>query len=437
MAKEEILKMSRREIKRLYVIKKVIEREITQNEAGSLIDLSTRQVRRIKTRVQREGEEGIVHRSRGKLSNRGICKEVKDKILKLFEEKYYDFGPTLASEKLLERDKIKINDETLRLWLVEKQIPYKKRKKRPHRQWRQRKEYYGEMLQGDGSHHNWFEEDGEECTLMGYIDDATGIPFGRFYEYEGTFPALDSVKHYIKKNGIPQSIYLDKHQTYKSNKKLTIEEELEGTEALSQFGRALKELGIKVIYADSPQAKGRVERLFNTFQDRLIKEMRLRGIKTIEEGNKFLEWYLPVYGKRFGVKPAKEGDLHRPKLKDAELDRILCIKTERVLRNDFTIAYNKKLYQIEDNIRAKKVVVEEKFDGSISIRYKGALLKFKEITQKPEKIINEECKIKTKKIFKPAGDHPWRNYEVKLQFPPYSQKEKAKHNEKELLLIKS
>ena len=434
---EDRFKMSRKEIKRLHVIKKVIEREITQNEAGTLIELSTRQVRRIKARVQREGDEGIIHKSCGKPSNRAVSKETKDKILKLFEEKYYDFGPTLASEKLLERDRIKINDETLRLWLNERQIPYKKRKKRPHRQWRQRKEYYGEMLQGDGSQHDWFEEGSKGCTLMGYIDDATGIPFGRLYEYEGTFPAMDSFKHYIKKNGIPHSIYLDKHQTYKSNKRLTIEEELNGEDPLSQFGRALKELGVKVIYADSPQAKGRIERLFNTFQDRLIKEMRLSGIKTIEEGNKFLEWYLPEYGKRFGVKPSKAGNLHRPKLREAELDRILCVRTKRVLRNDFTIAYNNKFYQIEDNVRAKKLVVEEKFDGTISIRHKGAILKFKEITQRPEKIIKKECKIKTKKTFKPASNHPWRNYAVKLQFPPCSQKEKTKHNEKELQLTKT
>jgi len=435
MAREDILKMSRKEIKRLHIIKKVIEREITQREAGSLIELSTRQVRRMKARVQSEGEEGIIHRSRGKPSNRAIAKEIKDKALKLFEEKYHDFGPTLASEKLFERDKIKVNDETLRLWLNERQISYKKRKKRPHRQWRPRKEYYGEMIQGDASHHNWFE--GEECALMCYIDDATGIPFGRFYEYEGTFPAMDSFKQYIKKNGIPQSMYLDKHQTYKSNKRLTIEEELNGEIPLSQFGRALKELGVKVIYADSPQAKGRIERLFSTFQDRLIKEMRLRGIKTIEEGNKFLGWYLPVYGKRFGVKPSKEGDLHRPKLKDAELERILCIRTERVLRNDFTITYNKKLYQIEDNVRAKKVVVEEKFNGSVSIRYKDVLLKFKEITQRPEKITREEHKNKTMKIFRPAKDHPWRNYVINSKFSTCSQKEKAIQSEKELLLTKT
>ena len=237
----------------------------------------------------------------------------------------------------------------------------------------------------DGSHHDWLEGRGSECVLMGYIDDATGRPFGRFYAYEGTLPAMDSFKHYIKKFGMPVSIYLDKHPTYKSTRKQTVEDELNNSEPLSQFSMAVKELGVDVIYADSPQAKGRIERLFRTFQNRLIKEMRLRKVSSIDEANKFLGYYLPLYAKRFNVQPANDTDLHRPIAKGVDLNAVFCVKTIRVLRNDFTVAYNSKLYQIEDTVNAKKVTVEERANGSIHISYRNTTLKFKEITTRPKK----------------------------------------------------
>jgi hypothetical protein len=311
--------------------------------------------------------------------------KIKNKALKLYKEKYHDFGPTLGSEKLFEIDKIKINDETLRLWLIGAGISYKKRKARPHRQWRERKHSFGEMIQMDGSHHNWFEGRGPECVLMGYIDDATGRPFGRFYSYEGTLPAMDSFKRYIKKFGMPVSIYLDKHPTYKSTGKQTVENELNNVTPLSQFERACEELGIQVIHADSPQAKGRIERLFRTFQNRLIKEMRLKGIKSTEEANRFLTHYLPTYARRFAVVPANHTDLHRPIAKGVDLDAAFCVKTIRVLRNDFTVVHNSRLYQIEDNVNAKKVTVEERANGSIHISYRNTALKSKEITTRPKK----------------------------------------------------
>lgn len=289
----------------------------------------------------------------------------------------------------------------------------------------------------DGSHHDWFEGRGESCVLMGHIDDATGNPFGRFYSYEGTLPAMDSFKRYIEKYGIPAVLYLDKHSTYKVNRKRSIEDELSDTDPLSQFVRAAKELGTKVIYADSPQAKGRIERLFGTFQDRLIKEMRLKGIKSIEEGNRFLEWYLPVYAKRFGVLPAGKGNLHRPLPKGIDLDKIFCKKTERALRNDFTVAYDKKLYQIENNIRAEKVVVEEKTDGSISIRHRGAPLKFKEIQLRPKRIKEQNPYIFPRKAHVPSKDNPWRAFKINPQYSQYEQKEKGSQKEKELLLIEA
>lgn len=433
MAEKDIIAMTQEDLKRLHVIRKAIDRIITQLEAAKIIGVGLRQAQRIVKRIRIEGDKGVIHRSRGIVSNRATPDNIKDKAIKLFKDKYPDFGPTLASEKLLEIDKIKVNDETLRLWLIDKNIPYKQRKKHPHRQWRERKECYGQMVQMDGSEHDWFEGRGPECVLMCYIDDATGKPFGRFYEYEGTIPAMDSFKRYIKKRGIPLSVYLDMHSTYKSTKKLTIEEELNNEEHLSQFGRSLKELGVELIYAHSAQAKGRIERLFNTFQDRLIKEMRLENICTIDQANDFLDYYLPIYAKRFTVKASKTGDLHQPIPKGIDLDRILCIKTERTLRKDFTVAHNKKLYQIFDNVRAKKVMVEERVDSSMIIRYKDTELKYKEITNRSKKEESQKTyEFKLHKIYVPPANHPWRrSYPHNSQ---YQQKEEVGQEEKELLL---
>ena len=438
MAGKDIIMATQEELKVLHVIRKAIDKVITQKEASETIDLSERQIRRKVKRIREEGDKGIINRLRGRFSNRATSDKIKNKVLTLFKDKYPDFGPTLASEKLFERDKIKVNDETLRLWLIEGNIPYKKRKKRSHRQWRQRKSRYGQMVQMDGSEHYWLEGRGPYCVFMGYIDDATGNPFGRFYEYEGTVPAMDSFKRYIKKHGIPLSVYLDKHTTYKSTGKPSIEDELNNITPLSQFERALKGLGVEVIHANSPQAKGRVERLFETFQDRLIKELRLEEAKTIDEANKVLDRFLPSYAKRFCVKALYSDDLHRAIPKGMDLDRILCVKTKRALRNDFTVAHNKKLYQIFDNVRAKKVSIEERIDGSMIIRYKDSELKYKKITNRPKK---EEPKktyeFKLKKVYVPPKYHPWRQFKINPQYPHYEQKEKVAQKEKELLLITS
>ncbi len=434
MAGRDIIMTTQEELRALHVIRKVIDKVITQKEAAEATDLSERQVRRKVRRVQDEGDKGIIHRLRGRPSNRIL--PCKDKALEIFKNKYSDFGPTLASEKLFERDKVKVNDETLRLWFIEKGIPYKQRKKRPHRQWRERKHHYGQMIQIDGSHHAWLEKRGPECVFMGYIDDATGRPFGRFYEYEGTIPAMDSFKRYIKKYDIPLSVYLDKHATYKSTGKPSIEDELNNTIPLSQFERALEELGVEVIHANSPQAKGRVERLFNTFQDRLIKELRLEKAKTINEANKVSERFLPMYAKRFSVKARRIGNLHRPIPKGIDLDRILCVKTERALRNDFTVAHNGRLYQILDNIRTEKVAVEERVNGSMIMRHKDTVLKFKEITVRPiKKESKKTYKFRLKRVYAPLpADHPWRRFKINPQYAHYSQREKSSKKEKGLLL---
>lgn len=278
-----------------------------------------------------------------------------------------------------------------------------------HRQWRERKECFGEMVQVDGSHHDWLEGRGADLVLMGYIDDATSHVLGRFYEYEGTIPAMDSFQCYVKENGLPQSVYLDRHTTYKSPKGLEEWEELAGIEKpMSQFERALNELGVEVIHAYSPQAKGRVERLFGTLQDRLVKEMRLRGIKTREEANRFLAEYLPWFNEKFSVSPANDTDVHIRLGPEVDLERYLCIKTERSVRNDNTITYKGRLYQIAERVNTKKVIVEERLDGSLRIVNQGVNLKYKEIAPRPKKR-GEAKKVSGRKPpYKPSSNHPWR-----------------------------
>ena len=408
MAGEDTIIMSMKELRRAHILHQVLEGKLRQVQAAAVMGLSDRQIRRIVKRVRREGDRGLVHRSRGRRSNRAKDAKVKGCVLKLYRRRYTDFGPTLAAEKLSERDGIGISDETLRLWLRAEGIPYPRRKKRPHRRWRERKAHCGEMVQMDGSHHDWLEGRGPAGVLMGYIDDATGRVFARFYVYEGTYPAMDSFKHYLKRYGVPTSVYLDKHTTYKSPAKAMLAEELEGRRPMSQFERSLSELGVHVIHAHSPQAKGRIERLFRTFQDRLIKEMRLGGIKTLEEANEFLGRYLPVYNKRFAIPAASSADLHRPTPCDRDLAGILCLKTERALRNDRTVVHRHRFYQVEDRTWALRVVVEERFDGTMYITYQGQRLRYQEIAVRPRRTREISKTVHATPRSKPAPDHPWR-----------------------------
>ena len=244
---------------------------------------------------------------------------------------------------------------------------------------------------------------------MGYIDDATSAVHGLFYAYEGTIPAMDSMKRYIKRFGIPKSVYLDKHSTYKAQSEPTIEEQLAGQQPMSQFERSMAQLEIEVIHANSPQAKGRVERLFRTLQDRLVKEMRLAGIKSIDEANQFLKIFLPKFNRRFKKPAASKADLHRPAPHCRELDKVLCIKDERTVRNDFTVIHNSTLYQIEKATRAKKVMIEERLDGTLHITYNGHDLEYQEITTVPVKEKPKSLRLEpARQPWLPPVNHPWR-----------------------------
>jgi transposase len=406
--KEEIFRMTDRELRKYHLVKKVLEEGLKQKDAARLLGISARQVRRIERRIRLEGPRGIIHKNRGQESPFLINKKRREQILELCRSKYEGFNPTLASEKLFEINKIRISRETIRKIFLKEGIPYSRRKGRKHRHWRERTHQVGAMVQMDGSLHDWFEGRGPKCVLMGYIDDANNRVFARFYEYEGTLPAMGSFKEYVQRNGFPLNVYLDRHTTYKSIGKATIEDELNNREPMSQFGRALKELGVRLIYAQSPQAKGRVERLFRTFQDRLVKEMRLKGISNIKDANAFLDDYLAVYNKRFSIEPAKPDNMHRPN-DPVVLEKTLRIKTLRTLRNDFTVVHEKQWYQIEEHLRAKEVIIEQRLDGAVEITHHGRPVRYHKIRVRlPQEKIKPPVVIGWRRRCMPVQDHPWK-----------------------------
>ncbi len=408
MAKEDVLTMRPKELTRLHVIKKVVAGEVKQVEASELLGMSERQVRRLVRRVERDGDRGVIHRSRGRASNRAYRDKLKGKVIALYEKKYGDFGPTLFTEKLREREGIEVGTQTVRNWLLGAGVWERVRTSRRHRQWRERKRYFGEMVQMDGSHHDWLEGRGPELVLMAYIDDATNRVMARFYDYEGTLPAMDSFRRYVRRRGLPMSIYLDKHTTYKSPAKPTLEDRLAGRQPQSQFERAMRELGVQVIHAHSPQAKGRIERLFRTLQDRLVKEMRLEGIGSKDEANRFLGKYLAVHNQWRSQEAL--GDMHRPLPAGTDLGPVLCIRTKRVLRNDGTIVHNKMLYQLLESIRPPYVFVEERLSGRMYLTYRGESLKYRKLTAAPLKAPPKRGvpRKRNPRGHLPPKDHPWK-----------------------------
>ena len=420
MAKD-IIAMSLREVDRLKIIESVIGRDLTQVKAAEVLGITDRHIRRLMKRVREEGAKGIVHRSRGGASPHRMLKEVEERIARVVEEKYMGFGPTLASEKLLERDGIRVSKEKLRQIMMVHGLWQRKRRRREAHPWRERKDYFGEMVQMDGSHHAWLEGRGPRLVLMGYVDDATGRFYGRFYDHEGLFPAMDSLERYIRHYGCPVSLYLDKHSTYKTTRQPDLDELLRGEEAQTQFERAAKELDIEIIHANSPQAKGRIERTFGTLQDRLVKELRLSGICTREEANELLEKFIPQYNKRFSKMALKGGNLHRRLPKGVKFRDILCIKAKRTITNDYTLRWRGRRFLIDNPsiaMRRDKVEVREHFDGQITVKFNRHYLEVHEVFEaKPVKIKETKEPVNDKKKkgkYIPPADHPWRRHNPSL-----------------------
>jgi transposase len=405
-----MIRMSQREVTRLHVIHEVIAKRVRPREAARMLALSPRQLRRLVKRVQEEGAAGLCHRSRGRPSNRRTARRVKARVLRLFQTCYADFGPTFASEKLAERHQLTVSDETLRRWLKAAAIPYPSRKPRPHRQWRPRRAHRGEFVQVDGSHHAWLEARGPAGVLMAYIDDASSEVLARLYAYEGTRPALDSFQRYAQRYGLPQGLYTDQHSTYRGKGALTVADELAGRERpQSQFERAVAELGVMVRHAHSPQAKGRVERLFRTFQDRLIKELRLAGIRTIDAANAFLETYLPRYNQRFGVAPAAAADLHRPCPSPSVLAQALCLKTPHTVQPDGTVVHERQWFQLDEPRYPNRLVLEEHLDGRRHLTVDGRRLRYHPLPARPARVAApRQPTNRPPAPSRPSADHPWK-----------------------------
>lgn len=413
---QELIAMTNKELSRYEVIKRLIQEEINGTEASKQIGVTIRQVKNLKARVKKYGAKGIIHGSRGKPGNRKLSEEKVAKIEEIVKEKYYDFGPTFASEKLEENYQIEINKETLRQlmagWSLWK--PKSRKKNKEYRSWRPRKEHFGEMGQFDGSYHPWFEDRAPKCCLLATIDDATGkIIKAKFDRDEGVVPVFDFWREYVKTNGKPLNIYLDRFSTYKN-----IQKGAEAKEMLTQFQRAMAALGIHLITAYSPEAKGRIERLFETLQDRLVKELRLRGISDMETANKFLkDEFIPKFNQQFSVLPQRKRNLHKSltKIDEANLDRIFSIQKTRVVNNDFTINYKNQWYQLLETqptlvLRRDKVLVEERINGDIFISLKDKCLAFITLPARPPKVNMKVIALTSEKpLWKPPANHPWRH----------------------------
>ena len=417
---DTFITMSQKEVKKYDIIKKVINRELNGFEAARLLNLTSRHLRRLKKRVKEKGIKGLIHGNRGRTGNRRIPDKERQKITSLLREHYPDFGPTLAAEKLEERHGLKRDKGTIRSIMIAEGLWRSRRKKtETHREWRQRKASYGEMIQYDGSYEHWFEDregSGEVCLLAG-IDDANSRVWAKFDEHEGVEPTFSFWRGYLERFGKPYSIYVDKFSTYSMNHKLA----KENPDTLTQFERAMKnDLNVEIIHAHSPEAKGRVEKLFKTLQDRLIKELRLNDISTIKEANIFLEEeFLPKYNAKFMVEPRTKANLHK-ELTEKEksgLDSIFSRQYEKVVRNDFTVSHKKNCYQL-DKIqpvticKRDTVTVEERMDQTIYFRLRGKYLNCQPLPEKPRKLNADKNRIQwviaASSTYKPPANHPWR-----------------------------
>ena len=369
-------------------------------------------MRRLQGRLKAEGPPGLVHRSRGRPSNRAKPKKLRAQALALIREKYADFGPTLASEQLAQAHRIHLSDETLRRWMRAEGLLAGRRRPRPHRQWRERAACRGQM---DGSHHDWLEGRGPRLVLMGYVDDATGRVYARFYDSEDLPAALDSFGRYCRLYGAPQSVYLDKHTIYRSPGPTNLKNQLEGKVCQSQFERALSQVGVRVIHANSPQAKGRVERLFKTLQDRLVKELRLAEVRTRVEANRFLEGFLGAHNRHFSRPARQAGNLHR-QVSSRLLGQALCVQEPRVVANDGTVQIQGRRQQLQPPglrpLAKKGVTVTISPKGQLRVLYQGQEMRYRTLAAAPKpppKPAASELP-RTWRRYTPPPNHPWRKF---------------------------
>jgi len=432
----ELIRMSKKEMVRIPVLERLKTGEIHHRHASQLLGVSKRQSQRLKKKYASQGAECLVHKGRGGPSNRQIKTEDIDSVLKIVKESYKDFGPTLAYEKLKEKGEITFGLEVLRRSMIAAGLWKAKQKRRDYvHQARDRRDCFGELIQVDGSLHKWFEERGPMCTLLAYIDDArSSVVYAEFVKSESTWSYFEATKRYFRALGKPLALYTDKHSVFRVNVSKDGQSATTDSNGDTQFSRALKSLGVDIIYAHSPQAKGRVERLYKTLQDRLVKELRLANISNIEDANDFLAKYLAGHNARFAVDPKDFANLHRPLTTDDNLDQVFLLQETRILSKTLTCQYKNKAYQVHTKkatyrLSQATITVSEARNGDVSLYYEGQLLAYTIIETKPEnkdsdsKNLNEIVdKIKSKAIrkpiqkqpitpkmpYKPPEDHPWR-----------------------------
>lgn len=420
--------LTQQEQEKLDIINDTLSGKLTKAQAAVMLGISTRQIKRLKKKVREEGHTAVIHHLKGKQSNNHIDPLVKEKALNVIQENYADFRPTFATEKLAEHHAIHINYGTTRLWMIEGKLWKSRKQKKPvYRTFRPRKDYFGELEQFDGCYHYWFENrfvdiqgDPIEVCLLAAIDDATGeITKAAFSANEGVVAVFTFWEEYVEDKGKPLCIYLDKFSTYKINHKNAVD----NRELTTQFERAMRQLNIRLITANSPEAKGRVERLFQTLQDRLVKEMRLANVNTPEQGNIFLrDVFIPKFNSKFAVVPTKEGNIHKKLLLEEKgnLNHIFSIQETRRINLDFTIQFKNNWYQLTEiqptTVRPlDKVVMETWLDQTVHIILKEKELACVLLLEKPKKQrIKQPIILTTHTLnYKPPLNHPWRRLLLK------------------------
>lgn len=415
---DPLLAMSKKDIDRHDVLKRLIRKEIKRSHAAKLLRLTVRQVTRLKQAVVTLGATALIHKQRGCPSHNQLPKNERTKIVHLLKEKYADFGPTFAAEKLLEPHKIDRDPKTIRTIQIREGLrkPRRSKTKIEHRAWRQRRSAFGEMERFDGSYHDRFEGRGgnKEACLLAAIDDATGrLTRLEFAPHEGVFPVFAFWKRYLETHGKPRQIHVDKFSAYKMNHRMA----KDNPDLKTRFQRALTELHIELIFANSPQAKGRAERLFDTLQDRLVKELRLAGIDSEEDANRFLEKkFVPSFDKKFSVEPASPSNLHQSltEKENKNLSSIFSRQEKRTVQNDFTFSFQNQWYQLMENqpatvCKKDEVTVEERLDHTIHIRLRGKELNHVLLPDRPKKAVVPFVIAKSApRVTRPRADHPWR-----------------------------
>ena len=411
----ETLVMNKGERRRLEVFSQVQSGQLTLGTAVELLEVSYRQVKRLWSRYQSEGDAGLVHRLRGRKSNHRAAAAFREAVLARYVAQYRDYGPTLAAESLLEEGLV-VPVETLRRWLQEAGLWSRKRRSKAHRRRRARKEHCGELVQMDGSHHDWFEGRRGWAVLMVMIDDATGRIYARFFEEETQAAAFEMLQRYALREGLPRALYVDRAGIYRSDREPTSAEILAGKEPQTQFGRAMETLEVRLILAHSPQAKGRVERMNATLQDRLVKAMRQREISDFMVANRYLEEeYLAPFNARFGVPPVQAADLHRAVPPELDLWRVLAVHEERVVQNDWTLRWHNGFIQLERASQVQpgdRVVVCEQLDRRVRVFVGDRELPWGPARTEPSPPRKRARPVsgppKSSQGNKPAASHPWR-----------------------------